>query len=101
MHAMSCLSSPGKLLASLGQRVRGAKGKSRTDLLIAAHAVVAVNAYFKAMQGLDLPIDISRLELTQADQLALVGSPQHIASQKLAEVLIDAPVPRPLPQRPI
>lgn len=74
LHARDeLLEQSGRLLANLGQRVRGAKGKSRTDLLVAAHAVVAVNAYFKAMQGLDLPVDISRLELTHTDQLALAG----------------------------
>jgi hypothetical protein len=40
-----------KLLARIGQRVRGATGKGRTDLLIAAHAVVAVNGFFEALKG--------------------------------------------------
>ena len=101
LHARDeLLEQSAKLLAGLGQRVRGAKGKSRTDLLVAAHAVVAVNAYFKAMRDLDLPVDISRLELTRADQIALAGVPQNVASRKLAEALIAASVPRPLPQRP-
>jgi hypothetical protein len=47
-----------KLLASYGQRVRGAIGKGRTDLLVAAHAMVAVNAYFEALRDVQLPVDL-------------------------------------------
>jgi hypothetical protein len=88
------------LLSGFSQRVRGARGKNRTDLLVAAHAVVAVNAYFQAMRNLDVPVDLTRLELTKADQLAMAGAPHEIRSRKLADVLIDTPLPRPAPHRP-
>lgn len=90
----------GKLLAGLAQRARGATGKSRTDLLIAAHAVVAVNAYFQALRALDLPIDVSKVELTPEDQLSLTSPQPQVAGRTLIDVLLSAPVPRPLPQRP-
>lgn len=90
----------GKLLSGFGLRVRGARQTSRAELLVAAHAVVAVNAYFEALRSLKLPVDPDRLQLTSADQLAVAGAPLELRSRKLAAALIGTPVPRPTSQRP-
>ena len=82
-----------KLLAKFGQRVRGAPGKSRTDLLVAAHGLLAINAYFEALAEAELPINLGQLELTTADQMALAGGPKQAESHKLVEALLQTPVP--------
>jgi hypothetical protein len=89
-----------KLLAKFGQRVRGAAGKDRTDLLLAAHAVVAVNAYFETFRDVELPIELVSLELTAAEKLALAGTPEFDASCKLADAVLRLPVHVPAPSRP-
>jgi len=90
----------GKLLSDFGQRARGARGKNRTDLLLAAHAVVAVNAYYEALWHVDLPLDIARLELTRTDQLATAGVSREQSGRSLVDALMGAPVPQPAPYRP-
>lgn len=88
-----------KLLANFGQRVRGANGKGRTDLLVAAHAMVAVNAYFEALRDAQLPLDLAQLELTAEERLALAG----VSAQRprdLVKALIQAPLPLPTSYRP-
>src|ERR1700722_4538602 len=89
-----------KLLTKFGQRVRGAPGKSRTDLLVAAHGLLAINAYFEALAEAELPINLGQLELTTADQMALAGGPKQAESHKLVEALLQTPVPLPTPARP-
>jgi hypothetical protein len=89
-----------RLLSNFGQRTRGAKGKTRTELLIAAHAVIAVNAYFEALRDLDLPLDLTRLELTRADQLEVSGVPLEERSRSLVEVMLGTSLPRPTAHRP-
>lgn len=87
------------LLTRLAQRVRGASGKSRTDLLMAAHAIVAVNAFFVAFDDVELPIDLSRLELTAKDKLAIAGAQLEAESRKLADAVLQLSVPVPAPYR--
>ncbi len=94
------LKQSSKLLAGLGQRVRDASGRSRTELLMAAHAVVAVNAYFEAFSETDLPVDLKRLNLTGADQLTLLNVTQEQPSPKLVDELLSTQLPLPTPHRP-
>ena len=83
-----------------GKGRQESQGKSHTDLLVAAHTVIAVNAYFQSLQTLDLPVDITRLELTKVEQLILAGTPPVLQSRMLTEMLIGTPLPRPTPDRP-
>jgi len=92
------LSQP--LLSGLGQRVRGASGKNRSDLLAAAHAVVAMNAYFGALSRIRLPFESSALKLTPEDELALAGGPRRAESGKLVDALLRTPLPLPTSYRP-
>ena len=94
------VSQTAKMLTGLGQRVRGARGKDRTDLLVAAHAVVAVNAYFKALRSVHMPIDVANLKLTPEDEVALAGSPREAQSRRLFDMLIRTGLPLPTPYRP-
>jgi len=89
-----------KLLSKLGQRVRGASGEGRTKLLVAAHAVVAINAYFMTLRYSKPVIDFTRLELSRAEQLALASAQSQERERSLVEQLINASVPLPTPQRP-
>jgi hypothetical protein len=84
-----------KLLAKFGQRVRGANGRKRADLLVAAHTVIAINAYFRVLKEAGLPIDPDRLELRKKDQLRFAGASSTSSSRKLVDALISAPVPLP------
>lgn len=89
-----------KLLTGLGQRTRGATGKDRTELLVAAHTVVGVNAYFEALRDVEMPVDVTRLQLTSDEELALAGSAREAGSRKLVETLLRLPLPLPTPYRP-
>jgi energy-coupling factor transporter ATP-binding protein EcfA2 len=94
------------LLSGLSKRVRGAKGKSRTDLLIAAHSIVAVNSYFEELSKTKLPVKFARLKLTPADELILAGastdkeSAAVAASKQLVDAALRAPLPYPEAHRP-
>ena len=89
-----------KLLARIGQRVRGATGKGRTDLLIAAHAVVAVNGFFEALKSVKLPIDWQSLKLSGAEKLMFAGASSSDESAKLVDAILRLPVPAPTPSKP-
>lgn len=59
-----------KLLADFGGRVRGARGRSRTELLVAAHAVIAINAYFDSFKVAELPM--TRTALNSPKQMSYI-----------------------------
>ena len=89
-----------KMLSDIGQRVRGAKGKNRGQLLMAAHAVVAVNAYFEALHDVELPISPKKLDLKRSDQLTITGIEEQQKSRRLVATLLESPLPRPSVHRP-
>lgn len=88
-----------RLLARIGQRVRGATGKGRTDLLMAAHAVVAVNGFFEALRTARLPINWQSMKLSGAEKLMLAGSSSD-ESAKLVDAILRLPLPTPTPSKP-
>ena len=47
------LDQSSRLIGNLGASVRGARGRNRTDLMVAAHTVIVVNAFFRAFQAFD------------------------------------------------
>jgi energy-coupling factor transporter ATP-binding protein EcfA2 len=92
----------GELLAGLQERMRGLDRFGRSERLAAAHAVVVLVAYFDALADVELPFDARELELTSSEQVMLAtaaGTPSG-RLRALAEVLLRAEVPMPVPQRP-
>ena len=98
--ALEILSTVDSKRPGFGKGRRESQGKNRADLLVAAHTVIAVNAYFHALRALDLPVDIARLKLTKTEQLILAGAPPGLQSSTLTEMLVGTPLPRPTPDRP-
>ncbi|MGW4687091.1 NACHT domain-containing protein [Streptomyces sp. NPDC004244] len=86
----------------LGRRLGRAPGRAeRTDLLHAAHTVIVVVAWFRALEESDLPFRIDDLELTRAEQLALAGAPQAgPRGTAFAHALAAVDAPHPAPHRP-
>ncbi|MEU0571406.1 hypothetical protein ABZ297_39250 [Nonomuraea sp. NPDC005983] len=80
------------LIRALRDKVKGLSRYDRTERLVAAHAVVVINAYFEALAGLDVVPKLSR-----ADQDRLVR-PEGAASQ--VDWLLAAELPVPAPQLP-
>lgn len=90
------------LIRELSVNVSGVSRFTRSERLIAAHAVVVVMAYFEALNMVELPFDVDALELTKSDEIGLIigGSeaPQSLAA--LAEKLLCSDIPIPTPERP-
>ena len=86
------------LVHGLRDRLRGARRADRTRRLEAAHAVLAVTAYFEALADARLPMAVSELRLTRQDQLMLADSPARAG--KFLEVLLAVAPPRPSPHLP-
>ena len=91
----------GDLVAGLGDRLRGLDRFSRTQRLLAAHAVMAVAAYFEAVAGA-VPGAAREFRLIASEQVALAGG-QHPGGRGLrdvAETMLQSAVPAPAPQWP-
>lgn len=103
------LFSQGRQLASLSysfvsrldERLRGLGRFDRSERLAAAHAVIVLTAYFEALAEADLPFDVHELELTKAEQVAVMatGMAESARLNKLAVVLLRTELPMPAPQR--
>jgi hypothetical protein len=92
----------GDLVSGLGERLRGLTRFSRSERLVAAHAVVVLAAYFDSLDQIDLPFAVRELGLSKAEQAALAtgeisGSER---TRALAAALLRADVPAPAPQWP-
>jgi hypothetical protein len=74
-----------RLLNALGQRARGARGRDRTDLLVAAHTVLIVTAYIET-----LPASVTGV-LRLTDELSLAGSTRR--EDRLVDALLAVPSP--------
>ncbi|MFI9310994.1 NACHT domain-containing protein [Streptomyces triculaminicus] len=87
---------------SLGRRLGRAGGRAeRTELLHAAHTVIVVVAWFRALEKADLPFGVDELELTRGEQLALAGSPDPTGhGTAFARSLAAVDAPQPAPHRP-
>jgi hypothetical protein len=62
-----------QLLTGLSERRTGLSRYDRTRRLEAAHAVIVVTGYFEALAAGQLPFPLADLELTKAEQFAIVG----------------------------
>lgn len=81
-----------KLISRIGQRIRGATGRDRTDLLMAAQVTIAVTAFFEV-----LPDSLSG-NVTLTDQLRLAGSKDSATPKSLVSRLLDIDVPITRPE---
>ncbi|NUW32839.1 hypothetical protein HTZ77_15555 [Nonomuraea sp. SMC257] len=89
------------VLRRVSERRTGVNRFTRTQRLAAAHAVVVVSAYFRALDESDLPFDLRRLGLDRGAQGALAagGAPAD-GFAELMERLLAARLPMPEPHRP-
>ena len=94
----------GDLVSGLAERLCGVSRLGRTERLAAAHAVIVLTAYFESLRETSLPFDVKELKLTGTEQVAVAtgtGDAAGTASLRtLADALLRADVPMPVPQRP-
>ncbi|MFG1952593.1 NACHT domain-containing protein [Micromonospora sp. NPDC048830] len=62
-----------ELVSGASERRSGLSRYGRTQRLEAAHAVVAVTAFFEAFGELDLPFEVKELRISRAEQVLLAG----------------------------
>jgi hypothetical protein len=85
-----------ELVREVSERRSGLSRYDRTRRLEAAHAVLAVTAFFEALNEADLPFDLAELEITKGEQLAIAGArPEDPRSLIQAFFGNTAPVPGP------
>jgi hypothetical protein len=91
-----------ELVSGLSTRLRGLGRFSRSERLAAAHAVVALGAYFDVLAKVTLPIEAKQLDLRKAEQVAIArgGEAGSNRLSALADELLRANVPIHTPQRP-
>ena len=92
------LDQSSRLIGNLGASVRGARGRNRTDLMVAAHTVIVVNAFFRAFQAFDEATSAAA-DFTLSDQLRLAGSASAGGDQIVDALLTITPV-MPSPSKP-
>ncbi|MFY1656643.1 NACHT domain-containing protein [Micromonospora sp. WMMD1274] len=87
-----------ELVRGVSEKRSGLSRYGRTQRLEAAHAVIAVTAFFEALDGLDLPFDLGDLAIDRADQLHLAGV--RYAADDLTAALFATTAPAPGPHLP-
>ncbi|MFB9236154.1 NACHT domain-containing protein [Plantactinospora siamensis] len=87
------------LLREVSERRSGLSRYDRTRRLEAAHAVIAVTAYFEALAEAELPIPLAELDLTRAEQLSLGGA-RPADPLSVLQAFFDVPAPVPGPHLP-
>jgi hypothetical protein len=93
-----------EVVGGLRDRLRGFSRYDRTQRLLAAHAVIAVTAFFEALEDSALPVDPASFWSTGDEQLAFLrtdaaGGAAGSAGG-FAEVMLTLPLPLPAPDRP-
>ncbi|HUC26634.1 MAG TPA: ATP-binding protein [Streptosporangiaceae bacterium] len=89
------------VIRDLSDRASGLSRVARSERLEAAHAVVALVAYFEAVRAASLPFSPRDLEITRAEQVSLAGGePPADKVRNLTLALLRADVPVPAPQWP-
>ncbi|MFY1616916.1 NACHT domain-containing protein [Micromonospora sp. WMMD736] len=63
-----------ELVRTVSEQRSGLSRYGRTQRLEAAHAVIAVTAFFEALRDVDLPLDAAELGLEKREQLVLGGA---------------------------
>ncbi|HET8683523.1 MAG TPA: hypothetical protein VFM54_16880 [Micromonosporaceae bacterium] len=92
----------GELVSSLSERLSGVGRCSRSARLAAAHTIIVLTAYFEAASEAHLPFEIRKLDLTRAEQVALVTG-EATGAHRIADLgtaLLGTGVPAHAPQWP-
>ncbi|MEV0002958.1 AAA family ATPase [Micromonospora sp. NPDC050980] len=88
-----------ELVRGASEKRSGLSRYGRTRRLEAAHAVIAVTAFFKALNEIDLPFAVGKARITRAEQLTLAGA--GVAhGDDLVDRLFAIPAPLPGPHLP-
>ncbi|MCX4470862.1 hypothetical protein OOK41_11180 [Micromonospora sp. NBC_01655] len=83
------------LVRSVVEQRSGLSRYGRTRRLEAAHAVIAVTAFFEALQECDLPLSLAELGVSKAEQLTLAGSGATLPETVVRDMFaLPTPVPR-------
>ncbi|MGN9917530.1 NACHT domain-containing protein [Micromonospora palomenae] len=88
-----------ELMRSVAEKRSGLSRYGRTQRLEAAHAVIAVTAFFEALSEADLPFDFADLELRRPEQLSLAGT-GPVEARAVVRTLFEIPAPLPGPELP-
>ncbi|MEV4536072.1 hypothetical protein AB0J82_19835 [Asanoa sp. NPDC049518] len=81
------------------ERLGGASGRDRLELIAAAHTTLALSAAFDAIAQL-VGRDFARLEVTEAEKLRLASAPGSLVTQQeWTASLLAADIPLPGPTR--
>ncbi|SCL68710.1 hypothetical protein GA0070606_4856 [Micromonospora citrea] len=85
-----------ELVRGVVEKRSGLSRYGRTQRLEAAHAVIAVTAFFEALDEIDLPFDVAGARIGKAEQLSLAGAGAvHEAAVTDAFFATTAPLPGP------
>jgi hypothetical protein len=87
----------GLLTTAARQQIHGAGRLDRTDRLRAAHSVLAVTAFFEAIDDLGLPVTLQDVEMDRAAQTELLGVS---AEQGWVGAILRIEMPAPDPATP-
>ncbi|MEU4679980.1 AAA family ATPase [Micromonospora sp. NPDC023737] len=86
-----------ELVRGVAEKRSGLSRYGRTRRLEAAHAVIALTAFFEQLGELDLPFDVGDLRIGRSEQLALAGARP---ADDLTAALFANPAPVPGPHLP-
>ncbi|OHX06417.1 NACHT domain-containing NTPase [Micromonospora sp. WMMB235] len=89
-----------ELVRTASEKRSGLSRYGRTQRLEAAHAVIAVTAFFEALREIDLPFDVEELRVTAAEQVTLAGAGPVLPDDDVDDHLFAIPVPLPGPHLP-
>ncbi|MEV6814653.1 hypothetical protein [Micromonospora sp. NPDC051296] len=87
-----------ELVRTVSERRTGLSRYGRTQRLEAAHAVLAVTAFFETLGELGLPFDFAAARITRAEQLSLAGA--RFAADDVTAALFATAAPVPGPHLP-
>ncbi|WP_373869840.1 NACHT domain-containing protein [Acrocarpospora macrocephala] len=70
-----------QLIGSLREKVTGTSRYTRTERLHAAHTIIITTAFFEALDDIEVPFSLKRLDLTYAEKSAIfsAGKPRRAA----------------------
>ncbi|MGN9765256.1 NACHT domain-containing protein [Micromonospora sp. SD12] len=88
-----------ELVRGVSEKRSGLSRYHRTQRLEAAHAVIAVTAFFEVMSEIDLPFDVASARISKAEQLSLAGS-GAVHEAALTDAFFATAAPLPGPQLP-
>ncbi|MEV4664407.1 AAA family ATPase [Micromonospora echinofusca] len=88
-----------ELVRGVSEKRSGLSRYGRTQRLEAAHAVIAVTAFFEVLSEIDLPFDVASARISKAEQLSLAGS-GAVHEAALTDAFFATAAPLPGPQLP-